>query len=114
MLLITTEAMVRTHIALDVPGKTSINALQSSIKTHPLASLKNAHKVNAVNDKLANLNHFASRCRNVQTTFNVAVIMAAIPNNNHMICPPSNVNLPVFLYFIASSASAFWVLYSSA
>ncbi len=93
MLLIATDEMVSTHIALDVLGRTSINALQSSIKTHPLASLKNAHNVNAVKDRLANLNHFASRCRKVQTIFKVAVIIAAIPNNNHIICSPPNSSL---------------------
>ena len=68
-----TEAIVRTHITLDTLGKTSIKALQSSIRTHPLVSLKDAHNVSAVKDKLANRNHFASRCHTVHTTFSIAV-----------------------------------------
>jgi len=96
ILLIATDEMVSTHNALDVLGRTSINALQSSIKTHPLASLKNAHKVNAVKDRLTKLNHFTSRCRNVQTTFKTAVIIATIPNNNHIICSSPNSSLTNF------------------
>ena len=48
--------------------------------------------MNTVNDKLQNLNHFASRFRNVHITFNIAVIIAVIPKKNHLANPPTNVN----------------------
>ena len=92
ILLIATDAMVRPHIAVDVPGRTSINALWSSNATHPLTWLKNAHKENAVQDTLINRSHYVSRCRMVHSTFSIAVIIAAIPNNAHMSCPPRILN----------------------
>ena len=53
-----------------------------------LKILKNAHKENAVQDTLINRSYFVSRYRMVHTTFSIAVIIAAIPNDAHMSCPP--------------------------
>ena len=89
----TMDVTVSPHIAAEAPGITSARAAQSTLVTHPLILLINAHQVKAVQDKLANLNHFGSRCRMIHTIFIIAVIIAAMPNRAHMIGPPEGLSL---------------------
>lgn len=91
--LISIEAITQANGTFDMGAVISVNALQSSFTTQFNISLKKAHIVSDVQNKLIKQKNFASFFFKIAITFNIAVIIVIKPNTIHFIHLVLSLNL---------------------